>query len=89
MSYTKEALSTLRAVLFAGAALFLTATVAPPASAEENQSVAEQAILDQQHAQPVIECGSDELSCGDDLCCVSGMECCMPADDVPYCAEIC
>lgn len=83
-------LSTLRALLFAGAALFMTAVAVPSASASEvNQSFPAQTNVDENHAQPVLDCQPDELSCGDDLCCVGGDECCMPPNDVPYCAKIC
>ncbi len=84
-----KTLSTLHALLFAGAAFFATVTVESTASAEVNQSFPVETMVDNPQAQPVIECGEELLQCGDDLCCERGDECCMPPNDVAYCAAIC
>lgn len=79
----------LHALVFAGAAFFTTVSVEATASAEVNQSFPADVSIDGNHAQPVIECGEETFSCGDDLCCERGDECCMPPNDVAYCAAIC
>lgn len=84
-----QPLSTLRALLFAGAALIMAATAMPASASEVNQSFPEPATIDNSHAQPVTECTGDQLSCGENLCCEAGDECCMPPNDVAYCAKIC